>query len=177
MASYSRSKIKTLLRQSDNALSPDEKGGKFENLMIYVFSKVPGVSFYGRNIFDDNRAEEIDLAFWNPQNRSELCFLDAVLIVECKNTNQPVGSKDVAWFVTKLRGRGTGCGVLVSLSGITGSSDGPSNAHSEVLDALKSGIKILLVNRDEILGLSQTQDLVAILQEKMLTLQLRKAVI
>ncbi|MCK4604710.1 MAG: restriction endonuclease [Deltaproteobacteria bacterium] len=177
MARYSAAKIQEMLEESDNAATADEKGDKLEILIRYIFDKVPGVTFYQKNILDRNRTHELDLAFWNLQSQSAICFLDPVIIVECKNTAQPLGGTGVGWFVRKLQDRGISYGILVSLSGITGQADGHSNAHSEVLSALtRDGIKILLIDRQELLSLANTDDLVELLKTKILRLTLYKAI-
>ena len=173
MARYSAAKMQQMLQESDSAATAHEKGDKLEQLIRYVFDKVPGVTFYQKNVLDENRAHELDLAFWNLQSQSEICFLDPVIIVECKNTGQPLGSNGVGWFVRKLQDRGVSYGILVSLSGITGQADGHNNAHSEVLSALtRDGIKILLIDRQELLSLTNTNDLVELLKRKILRLTL-----
>ena len=86
-------------------------------------------------------------------------------------------ANEVGWFVRKLQDRGAFCGVLTSLSGITGFQDGVSNAHSEVLSALtRDGIKILVVTRQEILELQNTDNLIDLLKGKFLKLTLDKTV-
>lgn len=178
MPRYSPSRIRTLLHQSDAATTADEKGDKLEQLVRYIFERIPGVSYYDKNILDQNRAHEIDIAFWNLQNKSDICFLDPVIIVECKNTGRPVGSDDVGWFVRKLQDRGANYGVLVALSGVTGQADGVSNAHSEVLTALtRDKIKLLVFKREEILSLTVTADLVEMMKKKILWLTLHKAIV
>ena len=178
MARYSQARIQLLLRQSDDAPTADEKGDKLEDLTRYLFEKVPGVSFEDKNILDGVRAHEIDLAFWNPPQESQLSFLDAILIIECKNHGTPVTSAQVGWFVRKLQDRGALTAVLVSLSGITGAADGQDNAYSEVLGALvRDGIKILVLSRAEILGLTRTNDLVRLLKRKHIELSLRRTVV
>jgi hypothetical protein len=108
---------------------------------------------------------------------SHVGFLDSVLIVECKHAADPVGSAAVGWFVRKLQDRGCRHGILIALNGITGSGDGQSNAHSEVLTALvRDGIKILVLSRAEILGLANTEDLIALLKAKVLRLTLYRTV-
>ena len=177
MARYSAKKIRTMLIESDTAATSAAKGAKLEQLIRYIFDKVPGVTFYQKNILDQNRAHELDLAFWNLQNQSDICFLDPVIIVECKNTAAPLGSNGVGWFVRKLQDRGVKYGILVSLSGITGLADGQHNAHSEVLSALtRDGIKVLLIDRAEILSLEDTDQLVELLKKKILKLVLHKVI-
>jgi hypothetical protein len=177
MPRYSKAKIRALIQQSDNAATADEKGEKLEQLVCYLFEKIPGLHFHDKNILDTNRAHELDIAFWNSQNVSEVFFLDPIVIVECKNTTDPVGSAEVGWFVRKLQDRGANYGVLVALSGITGTGDGVTAAHSEVLTALtRDRIKIVLITRDEILSLASSDDLVHLMKGKILRLTLYKAV-
>ncbi len=177
MARYSQRRIQEYIEQSDNADTADAKGNILEELARYIFEKVPGISFYKKNILDGRRAHEIDVVFWNPQNVSELCFLDAILITECKNLARPVGSADIGWFVRKLQDRGATCALLISLSDITGSQNGVSSAHSEVLSALvRDRIKLIILTRQEILALCETKNLVELIREKMLKLTLEKIV-
>lgn len=177
MPKYSPKHIRGLLDQAENAQTADEKGDVLENLARYIFEKVRGVSFYDKNILDQNRAHELDVAFWNLQPQSELWFLGPIIIVECKHTGRPVGSRDVGWFVRKLQDRSVGHGILIALSGITGEADGTSNAHSEVLTALiRDRVKVLLLRREEVLSLENTDDLVQLLTAKVLKLVLYKTV-
>lgn len=177
MPRYSQKRIRKLLQESDIAPTADQKGEKLEDLARYLFEKVSGVSFYDRNTLDVNRAQELDVAFWNPSNTSEIGFLDLVLIVECKNTGTPVSSADIGWFVRKLQDRGANYAVLIALSGITGMSTGVHSAHSEILSAMvRDKIKVLVITRPEILALNHTDDLVELLKKKIMTLTLYKTV-
>ncbi len=178
MSKYSVAKITSLLNQSDSAPTADEKGAKLEDLGVYIFNKLDGISFYDKNILDGPRAHELDIAFWNQQNPLGLSFLDPIVIVECKNTGIPLGSHGVGWFVRKLQDRGATNGIIISLSGITGEADGESNAHSEVLSALmRDKIKIILLDREEILKLTTTDDLVSIMMNKYLILSLYRTIL
>jgi Restriction endonuclease len=177
MARYSRARISRLLNDSDDASTADQKGEILEQLTRYIFAKVPGVSFYAKNILDGKRAQELDVVFWNLQKESDICFLDSVIIVECKNTKHPVSSAQVGWFVRKLQDRGTTHGILVALDGITGNNEEGNSAHSEVLSALiRDRIRVLVITREELLSLSTTDDLVSLLKEKILQLTLYKTI-
>lgn len=177
MPRYSQPKILAMLDACDTAPNADAAGDRLEDLVAYIFEKFPGISLHARNILDVPRAHEIDLAFWHLQAKSPVGFLDPIVIVECKNTGAPVGSQDVGWFVRKLQDRGAHVGVFVALAGITGAQAGNANAHSEVLTALvRDRIKILLLDRDEVSGLTTTDDLADLLKEKYLALSLRLAV-
>lgn len=175
MARYSKTHIRALLALVDGAPTNDAKGDALEELGKYLLGKVVGVEFLRRNILDAPRAHELDLAFWNDQRVSLLHFMDAILITECKASAAPVGSHEVGWFVRKLQDRGASHGILIALNGITG--DGDQSAHSEVLAALiRDKIKILVMTRQEILGLTITSQLADLLKEKEMQLTLDRIV-
>jgi hypothetical protein len=178
MAAYSRAKINAMLAAVDTATTADAKGAALEELSRYLFEKNKGVECVGQNILDAPRAHELDLAFWIDPHVSGLHFLEALLVVECKATEAPVGSAEVGWYVRKLQDRGARHGVLVALNGITGAADGAASAHSEILAALlRDGIRILLLTRPEILLLRSTNDLAALLKSKLLRLTLERVVL
>ncbi|MGV3589472.1 MAG: restriction endonuclease [Adhaeribacter sp.] len=177
MARYSKRTIATLLSESDNAPNADVKGAKLEELVRYLFDKIPGVSFYAANTLDGVRAHELDVIFSNDQRSSDLYFMDFIIITECKNTSSRIGSADVRWFISKLQDRGVKTGVLISLSGITGESDGQSNAHSEIINALnRDGTKVLVIKRDDILTFLNTNDLVGLLKRKIMKLTIERTI-
>lgn len=177
MAMYSQNRINRLLNESDNAPNVDVKGAKLEELVRYLFDKVPKVSFYAANILDGVRAHELDVIFTNDVRNSDLYFLDFTIITECKNRANRISSAQVGWFVRKLQDRGVSTGILISLSGITGESDGVNNAHSEIINALvRDGIRILVVKREDILAFQTTDDLVELLQRKILRLTIQRSI-
>ena len=177
MARYSRSKITRLLDESDNALTAAAKGAKLEELVKYLFCKIPKVTFYGANILDGYRAHELDVVFDNDTRQSELYFLDHAIITECKNTGHPVSSAQVGWFIRKLQDRIARSGILISLNGITGEADGVNNAHSEIISALtRDGIRILVVRRADITAFQTTNDLVELLKRKIMKLTIERTI-
>jgi hypothetical protein len=177
MAAYSKRTIGSKLAAVDFAASADARGAALEDLSRYLFEMFNGVECSGTNLFNAPRSHELDLAFWNDQRRSLLFFLDAVLVLECKATAHPVGSAEVGWFVRKLQDLGVNHGILVALNGITGGGDGRSSAHDEVITAfVRDKIKILLLTRVEIEGLTSSRNLANLLKRKLLILTLKRAV-
>lgn len=177
MIRYSKRHIKDLLKASDTALTSDEKGKLLEDLISYMFEKIPSVELIDRNFMDGDRSQEIDLAFNNPQGMSPLNFLEAILFVECKNNSNPLSSEDVRWFIDKIYDRGSNYGILVVLNGITGNSNDNNSAHSQILRGLQSHkIHILVVTREEILRLYSTEDFVKLLREKFIHLKLYRTI-
>ena len=177
MSKFSKVKITRLLRESDNAANSDIKGDKLEELTAYIFSKIPGVKLLDRNILNRQRSQELDVCFENIRHQQGLQFLDYILIVECKNTADSSASIDVASFIDKLRETGSSKGVYLSLSGISGSADGVSNAHAKILAAVREKIFVLLITREEILSLNTSDELVTLLKKKYLTLSLKNSIV
>ncbi len=165
-----------MLTAIDCASTADSRGERLEEFVEYLFSKVRGLSLLEKNVLDAPRAHELDVALWNDQPESEVAFLDAVILVECKATQGPVGSAAVGWFVRKLQDRGAHHGILVALSGITGAGQ-QTSAESEVLTALvRDRIKVLLLDRAEVSTLRSTRELADLLKRKILALTLKRAV-
>jgi len=177
MSEYSKFQIQKMIEESDNSTIAKEKGDKLELLVKYLFANTENLSFIGRDILDAPRAHEIDIAFWNPNRNGGLSFLDPVIVIECKNHSSPIGSIDIGWFVRKLQDRGARNGIFISLSGITGKFDGQTCVHSEILNAMmRDGIKILVMKREDLLGLNNSDDLVNLLMEKFLKLTLYRSI-
>lgn len=175
MPRYNKNNIRNLLNQSDIAPNPDAKGRIFEDLVLYLFDRFRGIRLAERNVLDATGSQEIDLALWNNRLLSQFDFLDTIIICECKNESSPLSSAKVGEFVRKLRTRGAFSGVLVSSSGISGQLNGYRYANSVIIDALTlDRIKILVIDRDEILSLSTTDDLSSKLSDKYLNLTLRR---
>lgn len=176
MARYSQQRIQNMLIQSDNAPTSDARGELFEDLVCYLFEKIPGVEEYARNVFNRSGTQEIDVAFWNKRRQNGLYFLNPMILTECKNPDGPVGSQDVGWFRDKIRSRGLGEGVMIATSGITGDNEDLRFAHNIIVQALNDRIKILVIDRDEILSFTDTTDLITLLQRKFGELVLRQNV-
>jgi hypothetical protein len=176
MARYSKAKILKLLRESDNAPNTYIKGAKLEELGRYIVEKIPGIEFCDKNFLDGTRSQEIDLAFTHQRVPNDILISDPIIIIECKNKQNAIGSIEVGWFVRKLQDRGLNYGVIMSLSGITGSNAGTgTGAYAEVYSTLiRDKIRIILIDRNEILGLNNTEELVELIRTKIIQLTLYK---
>lgn len=167
MARLCPSRIQGLFETGDLAATTTEQGRALEDLICYVFERVPGIEVARRNILNTFETEEIDVAFWNNRQRNGLYFLPNIILVECKNWSRPIGSQEVAYFVQRLQNRGRDHGILVAANGITGSSEDRDRAHYEIAMALGRGFHILVLTRAEIETLTDTTQLVSLLKEKL----------
>ena len=75
---YSRRKIGNYFNISDQATNDATgrtiRGKALEDLIYYIFEKVPEIPFIERNQQNSFQTEEIDLAFWNEKTINGLHF-------------------------------------------------------------------------------------------------------
>lgn len=166
MSEIDRDRVAAHWQTGDNAKSNAERGRALEDLITYLFGVVPGVELYARNAMNAFEAEEIDVAFWNDGHPDGLRFFDPILLVECKNWSTPVGNQELAVFLHKLRSRGRSQGVFVAAHGITGDPASLTAAHSILAQALNESREILVLTREEICALADTDALVRLLKQK-----------
>jgi hypothetical protein len=144
-----------------------EKGKALEDLICYLFGKVPGIEIVRRNVLNQFQTEETDVALWNNKSKEGFQFLPYQILVECKNWSVPVGSNEVSYFVNRLQNRGLDHGILIAVKGITGTNPGVTAAHYEVAMALPRGIRIIVITKDEILAFKDTKEVVRLVKEKL----------
>jgi len=174
MVRYSSRKIRHYLSQSDKATTNTGKGQALEDLICYILEKVPGVKVIDRNVLSAFDDEEIDVLFWNSRDNEGFGFLPCTFAVECKSWSRSVGSRAVSAFQSTLKSRGCEYGILVATNGISGTSNPPTEAHHKIAVALSEMFHILVVTREEIEALRDTNDLIQLLQQRICELA-RKA--
>lgn len=167
MPRISRTTIRNFFAQADAATTKADKGRYLEDLACYLFELVPGISVALRNPKNTYDTEEIDVALFNDQHSRGFKFLNFLILVECKNWSSPVGSMEVAWFITKIRNRSLDFGILIAANGITGNDEDKKQAHDVVSKALAAGIRIIVLTRTEIEGLRTTDELAKMVKWKL----------
>jgi hypothetical protein len=167
MGRITASQVRAILDRCDVASDGSARGRAFEDVICYVFGQVPGVAITRRNSLNAAGSEEIDVAFWNRMHPRGFYFLPRIILVECKNWSQPVGSSEVDWFGSKLRRRGLSFGVLFAANGITGDNAELTAAHDIIRASLAEGCQIVVVTRNEIEQIPTTEALVRLMQEKL----------
>lgn len=167
---YDAGTIASYWAQSASAISTKAKGDALEDLIEYVFGKVPGLLLPTRNSRDPGGVAEIDVAFWNDGHEDGLRQFDRLIAIECKNWDAPVGYAEIILFKEKLRARGQTFGVMVAVSGVTGNSADQTAAYRALYEAQASGLTIIVLTRDDIDALTSAGDLVRLIKEKFLRL-------
>lgn len=149
MARISKARVARAFREGDAAATVVERGRALENLLVYLFCKIPGVRLIRRNVLTEDLSGEIDLVFWN--DKSALDFLPNVLLFECKNWDGRVDSASVSFFITKAVNRHLPYAFLIAANGVTGKSDQLTSAHAHLHNALvKHDCKVVVLDRAEL---------------------------
>ena len=167
MPRISQSRIAQFFTTGDAAQTNTDKGKALEDLICYMFSKIPGISVTKRNTLSQFQSEEIDVAFWNRPSPEGFYFLPHIILVECKNWSRALGSEEVSWFDSKLRRRAQRFGILVAANGITGNASDKNAAHDIVGTALAEGRQLVALTRSEIEGFKHTNQIVELVQGKL----------
>ena len=171
MVKLDNKKIREYLAHSDSGPDKTKQGKRLEDLMCYIFGPIVGVKLERRNVYDTYYDQEIDLVFSNDFMRSDLCFLLYLIAFECKNWSEPVSKNDVILFAKKLRNKGFTVGILVTQSGITGNESNRAYAYGEIQRTLLSdGSKIIVITGKDLVNVTDTDQIVAMLREKLLRL-------
>jgi hypothetical protein len=170
MAAYSSHTINGFLTTCSTGTTTAIRGKAFEDLISHLFDRIPGVEITQRNAMNVFNTEEVDIAIWNNKKPKGLYFLPHIVLIECKNWSNPVSSIEVNWFASKLESRGRDFGILIANNGVTGDPADLTAAHAVLARHLERGRHIIVINRTEIQGLTDTKDLVKIIKEKLCVL-------
>jgi hypothetical protein len=164
VAALSKNNLKRLFKNSDLALTSNEKGTAFEKLACYIFKKIPGIEITYVDKVNKFQSEELDIALWNNRDKRGLSFLPNIILVECKNWNIPINSKEIVHFASKLKKRACEYGILIASQGITGSANTPSSGYKDIADALADERRIIIITRGDIENLNSSEDFIKIIK-------------
>jgi hypothetical protein len=176
MAPIVAATIQAYIDAGRNGHTTADQGRALEDLICYVMSQIPGVAITHRNELNAFETEEIDVAIWNDGAAEGLFFLPNIILVECKNWSNRVGSIELNWFDAKLRNRGLTLGILVTTLGITGQAADLTAAHAIVAAALREGRRLVIVTTDELLATGSTEELVRLIKVKLCDLAVKGTV-
>jgi len=174
MAALSSRRIVRAFAASEAAATTTERGRLLESLVAYLFSRCRGVRHYRNDALNAAGSSEVDVCFWNNRLNGSFDFLPQILIVECKNTAERVGSSAVRIFRDKLRDMKLDYGILVAANGITGSARSLTAAHDIIKTAfLTDGMRLVVLTRSEVEDLTDTDELIRLVQDKILLLTMQ----
>lgn len=165
MTTYGLEFLGTLHRACKIARGSAAKGAALEELVEHVFSQVPSVRLYARDVKDHDGAQEIDLSFSHLHFISLIPIPDVTFMVECKNEAKKTSAAQVREFGSKLRSRSLPIGIIVTAAGLSGRSR--THGHAAIRDELASGVAIIVVTTRELALLHGTQDLSSLLTNRL----------
>lgn len=160
-------RISEALREFDDAPDNDARGKAYQNAACYFLSAIPGVTITAQNVLNREGNQEIDVAAVNARLLKGLHFLPSLLLAEMKGWNQPVASRDIAWFATKLRERSLNYGFLFVAAGVTGDFDRGNAGHAQLARALADGRLIIPVTRQDIESVRDARGAVRVIQRRL----------
>jgi len=172
MPQLPRTEINVIVERLNVASTPHEKGKAFEDLFCVIFKTIPGIEIAQRNIYNIFNTEEVDVALWNNKQIGSLDFLPNIILVECKNWSNAVGSAEISYFKEKLAHRDCTHGILLAANGITGDPTCLTAAHYEMAFALANKIKIIIIKFEELIAITETGGLIDLLKKRLLELAL-----
>ena len=144
-----------------------EKGAALEAVVAETFCLVDGVGLIKRNLVDNAGSLEIDILLYNQCQRGGLPFLPNHIFIECKNWQTPVNAATLTIFTGKLHKFRVDFGILVAANGITGDVNERTAAHAHLQSVFdRDGLKVIVVTRQEIEALRNTDDLEELMRNK-----------
>lgn len=165
MGRIAKSKVIAQFAAGDAATTAHARGRVLEDLLAHLFARIGGVRLIRRNALTDDASAEIDLIFWN--DRTVLDFLPNILMFECKNWSKPVDGAAVTHFAAKATNRKLSHAFLIAANGITGDpaqvTAARAHQHSTLL---VHDCKLIVLDRADLCGLSSTEQLIALIQER-----------
>src|SRR5262245_31612979 len=165
MDGYSVAKLSRLSYACATASGSYARGSALEDLVEYVFSLIPSVKLYDRDIKDESGSQEVDLVFSHFHHISRLPMPDVTIIIECKNEADRTSAAQVREFGNKLRTRSMNSGVLVTSAGVSGNPG--KHGHAAIRDELQNGVAIIVVTTSELVRLNKPSDLAALLTARL----------
>jgi hypothetical protein len=156
-----------LLQLAHTGPTTTAKGRALEDLICYVFGKVPGITITHRDQLNTFQAEEIDIALWNERLSGAFDFLPNIILIEAKNWSNAVGSSEVAWFDRKLQNRGLDFGVFVAVNGITGNATERTAAHQVIAACLREQRRLVIITGTDLSILKTTNELLKLIKTKL----------
>lgn len=149
--------LSILLSRAQNAKIKKEKKETLEALADYMFSGIQGFTVH---ITKKTATSDLDRIIRNRSLHPDIQLMGPYILLESKNWNRKVTSKETQSFATKLERHQCQCGVLLSRLGVSGPS------QSEITTARNKGHYIMEFNEDDIKRVIACENLIELLIQK-----------
>lgn len=138
--------FRALLSRLDSANTSVEKGLALEDIASYLFLLIPGW-VPSRNLLAEDQVFESDLLVRNLYHPGNLSaeLMGRHFLVECKNWANPVGVRDVGYFLYRMRLTHAIFGVIFASSGVTGNTNDEKAARGLIRKAFHEDGNICII--------------------------------
>lgn len=119
-----------------------EKGIHLEEIANYFIECIEGLNVSGRRVKLEN--QEIDLCCYNLSESGFLWELGTIILVECKNYEKTVETKEIRSMFYLMDAKGVDTFILFARNGIT------SGAEEEILKQSIYDKKIIVIDEDDL---------------------------
>jgi hypothetical protein len=164
MTSYDAARLCELVLALSVAGSTTARGRRLQELIAFLIESLPGVETSRENVFNIGRTEEKDVWLRHAREAAGMPFDDREVPVECKNEKDKTGPDAISWFGEKIRNSGGRDGLLLTAAGLSGGFQ--SGGHEEIRNQLKKGTRIVVATINDVLGLRDGADFLALLQAR-----------
>lgn len=154
--------------RSDACGSPNERGQILEDLVRYIFERLPGLSHWKSRHLTNDGSAEFDVCFHNDIRLSPFPFAEPAMVVECKNTGSRIDAAAVRNFIAKLEDVQVNWAFLVAAQGITGSGQRNTHAHAAIRIARTRRVNVLVITRAEIQLLQSAEHFAVLVRDKIM---------
>lgn len=154
--------------RSDASGDANERGQILEELVRYVFGRLPGFAHWRSRHLTSNGSAEFDVCFTNDVRISPFPFAEPAMVIECKNTARKVDAAAVRSFIAKLEEVQVNWAFLVAARGITGSGRRSSRAHGAIQAARARRVNLLVVTREEMEQLQSADHFAVLVRDKIM---------
>ncbi len=144
----------------------NERGKALEQLVSDMFAALPGVEVADRNVLAGSGEAELDILLANAQREDGLPAFGRDVLIECKSSDDPLGSAGVTHFLSQVSRRHVPWSIIVSLTGLTGDEHDARAAHHEIGRAAEAGTRVVLLVEHELAGIRSSEHLAAVVEQK-----------
>jgi hypothetical protein len=154
------------LRALEDLAAGSPRGTALEELVGEMFSALPGVDVADRNVHSGSGDAEFDILFSNEQRDDGLPAFDRDVLIECKSSGKPLGSRDVEHFISQAGLRHLRWSIIVSLAGLTGDDLDARAAHRAVERGAEQNTWVMLFAKSELASMRSAEHLAAVVEAK-----------
>lgn len=142
------------------------RGKALETLIGEVLGALPGVRILARNVLSGSGEAEFDIQFGNEQLEDGLPAFGRDFFSECKSSEDALGSAGVQHFAAEMLKRRILWSIIVSLKGITGTTEMVNAAQRQIADYALQGSFVMVLDETELRGIRSAQHLAAVIERK-----------